>query len=492
MAINCWLLKIKRFVLLPVVVSVLSTGLVSCAARSALRLEKLENFSSGNDYYSAIKIIQKNPKLYGNTNKLLYYMDLGVLFHYAGNYDSSNSYLLKAADIYDELFAKSVTNEAAALLTNDNIRPYRSRPYEIVMLHELIALNYMSEGNFEEALVETRRTQLLFNEWERKDKKETKYSSDGMFHYLSSIAYDAQGETDNSLISLYKSVEAYQKGPVLLNESIKNYAYYTFEKNDRASDNQLLKITPSVPQENINDLGNGLSEIIVVGYAGKGPVIKEDAWWGTYIMGGLLIVNHTLPDGKNETFSMPAPILPADEVMKAENGKRTEAGTTFHIKFALPEVKPSSSLTKNFTVRVNPEIPGPVNTILINDLDKQCRKNLEDTRNMTMLRTVVRVVLRTIAAQKAKERMQTSSPFANLLINVGTDILADQLEKADTRSCFLMPGSVQIARIPVKPGTYSVEVAANSISGGVLGSRVFENIKVSAHEKKIIFYSSLK
>jgi hypothetical protein len=71
-------------------------------------------------------------------------------------------------------------------------------------------------------------------------------------------------------------------------------------------------------------------------------------------------------------------------------------------------------------------------------------------------------------------------------------VLSDQLEKADTRSCFLIPKSIQIARIPVKPGIHKVDVAAHGPSGQIISSRTFDNIQVRANEKKVIFYSSLK
>ena len=465
--------------------------MASCTTKSTLRLEKLSNATSSGDFKTAIQDIKKNPKLYGKHNQFLFYMDIGVLYHYDGNVDSSNYYLLKAADIYDQLFARSVTNEAAAIMVNDNIRPYRSKPYELVMLHQYIALNYLKIGMVDEALVETRRTQLLFNEWERKDRSGSKYTTDGMFHYLSSIAYDAAGEPDDAMISLYKAIKAYQDGPLALPDLIRNYAYFMFALNDRTSDNELLGLTADVPEQKFGELQNNQSEIIVIGYAGRAPALGEGSWWGTYVKDGLLIVNHTLPDGKTETMNLPAPLLPEKEREKAEKGEKTEAGTTFHIKFALPELRPVPSKTSTFTVRCS-AIAEPVRTVVINDLEKQAAKNLEDTRPKTLARTVVRVVLRTIAAQKAKERIQTSSAVANLLLNVGTDILTDQMEKADTRSCFLLPKTIQIARIAVKPGTYSVNVSANDASGSTLSSKQFKDIKIGAHQKKFIFCSSFK
>ncbi|MFC1585004.1 hypothetical protein ACFL5V_05610 [Fibrobacterota bacterium] len=479
----------------PVLISVLFLTalalLFSCATRSSKRFKKLSRAAEKKQYLSAIETIRKNPGMYGKTNQFLYFMDIGALFHYAELYDSSNINLEKAVKVYDELFARSVTKEAASLLTNDNIRPYRSKPYEVVLMHQYLALNYMAMGKFNEALVETRRTQLLFNEWDRKDSKGVKYTNDPMFHYLSSIAYDAIDETDNSMISLFKSIEAYNQGVLSLPPEIKNFAYYMFQKNDRASDIDLLKIKADVSQEKVPGLQNNNSEIILVGYAGKGPALEEISWWGTWVRDGMLVVHYNGPDGQEETVALPAPGLPEKEYQKASKGKKTMSGTTFHIKFAMPVLKTFPSTTKYFTVRHN-SLSSQKRSVVINDLDKMAAKHLEDTRTATLIRTVIRVVLRTIASQKTKSGLSGSNPLANLLVNVGTDVLADQLEKADTRSCFLIPKTVQIARIPVKPGTHNVEVTANGVSGQVITSRAFNNIEVKANQKKFIFYSSLK
>jgi hypothetical protein len=483
---------IQRRILLLVVLSPILALLASCAGGAALRFEKLAGATANEAYLSAIADIQKNAKkLYGKTNQLLYYMDIGMLYHYAARYDSSNVYLLKAVDIQNDLFTRSMTNEAASIMVNDNVRPYRGRPYEIVLLHQILALNFLAQGNTDDALVETRQTQLLLNELERKDKKGAKYSTDGMFHYVSSISYDAAGQSDDAMISLFHAVKAFKAGPVPLPGPVNDYAYYMLSKNDRAEDIKLLDITAGEPEEKIPGLRNGETEVIIIGYAGRGPALVENNWWGTYIKDGLLVMNYRGANGATETMQMAAPMLPAKEYEKAAKGQKTASGTTFHVSFSLPTVKRLPSVTDHFTVN-GAGLGSPITTVSINDYDLQAQKNLDDTRAVTLARTVVRVVLRTIAAQNAKDKMQTKSPVANLLINLGTDVLADQLEHADTRSCFLIPKTVQIARIPVAPGTYAFDVSACGNTGAVIGTKRFENVSVRQGEKKFLFYCSFK
>mgnify|MGYP003564658641 CR=1 FL=1 len=460
-----------------------------CTTKSVLRFDRLTKAAEKNDFISVINTIKKKPKLYGKINRFLYYFDIGTLFHYANQYDSSNIYLNEASEIYNELFTKSITTEAAALLTNDNVRPYRSKPYEMIFLHQIMAFNFLAKSDFSSALVESRRTQLLINEWKRKDRKDVKYTSDGLFHYISALAYSHIGEPDNAAISLYKSVKAYQQGVVSLPDPIKDLAYYTFKQNDRENDIKNLKISTHNPIDRVIGLDNKKSELILVGYAGRGPVLAENKWWGTWVKDGMLILHYNRKgDGKKETMTLPAPSIPDDS---EKEGKKTKSGTTFHIKFTMPSLKTFPSKSKYFSV-TSQSIPSPVTSYKVNDLDKLCEKYLEDTRTNTVIRTTIRVVARTIASEKTKNKLESDNAFANLLVNFGVDLLSDQLEQADTRTGFLVPKTIHLARIPVKAGTHNFTVAAHTNSGAVVHSKNFEGINIKPGEKKLIFYSSLE
>ncbi|MDR0305881.1 MAG: hypothetical protein LBI42_03475 [Chitinispirillales bacterium] len=481
--------RLRRFVC-NVSVLLLCLFFASCTSRAVKRNQALEKSVSDGDFSAAITHIQKNTKLYGETNAFLYYMDIGVLFHYAGMYDSSNHYLEQAAAVYDDLFTKSVTNEAAALLTNDNMRPYRSRPFEIVLMHQFKALNYMAMGKFQESLVETRRVQLHFNEWERTGAKSNKYHSDGMFHLLSSLAYESVGEDDNSLISLYKAVEAYNMGPVRLSAEVRDFAAHRLEAGDREGDLARLKISASDGPGKWSAPA-GASEIVIVGYAGKGPNLREQNWSGTYVQDGLLVVQTPGKDGKPNVISIAAPMLPASEYEKASRGEKTKSGTTFYIKLSLPEVQTFTSQTAYFSARVN-DASENIRSVIVNDIDSQLTKAQGDIWGEVLTRTAVRVVLRTIAAQKAKGAMQSSSPLLNLVTNLGTDVASSQLEKADVRICFLMPKTIHATRVPVEPGTHSVTLNVHDASGRVIGKKEYANIEVKRGEKKVLLHHSLR
>lgn len=458
--------------------------LAGCANPSRVRREKLDQALASGNLPAAIAATQKSAKkLYGDRNRFLYFMDLGLLFHYAEKYDSSVVYLNRAVDVLEELYAVSVSNQALSLVTNDNLVPYRGRPYEIVLCHQYLAFGYLALGKVDAALVEARRTQLRFEEWQRRNKGE-KFTEDGMFHYFASIAYEAARERDNALISLYKSVSAYQGGVVPLPAQVGEKAYRDFSAQDRADDIRRLKL--AAPAGPAPKAGN--AEIILVGSAGRGPVLEENKFWGTYVRDGALIIHYQGANGDTLTEALPAPGLPASETQKYREGRRTRSGTTFSVTFALPEVKARPSNTQFFEVEGGGE---RAVTAPLTQLDRLAEQNLKDDRVAVLTRTVVRVVLRTMALQKTKSELAGSNPLANLLMSLGLDFFQGALEKADTRHSLLLPKTVQVARLAVAPGTHALRVAAKDAQGRTLENRDLE-VTVKPGEKKFVFVSSLR
>jgi uncharacterized protein len=475
--------------------------LAGCADKSRLRLEKIAASAQRDDYAKAAADVRKNKDLYGSASRLLFHMDLGILFHYAGKYDSSIAELSRAVSVHDDLFAKSVSNEALSLVANDNVRPYRGKPHEIVLLHQFLAFNYLALGKYDDALVESRQVQLYMDELKRKAGKDVKaFADDGMFRYLTALNYQAAGQRDDAAISMYHAVKAYRSGPIPLPQVVARDALATLKANDRENDIQELKLTPAAaPAAGALGAVNAAavaadpagSEIIVIGEAGRSPALDQNVFWGTYARDGMLVIHYKDANGKEMTQVLPAPGLPQSEINKAGKGGKTRSGTTFHIKFAMPAIKDMASRTRFFTV-AGSAAPVPVKTESLTSLEPLLDSYLKENQTAMLLRTVIRVVTRTIAAQETKSAVSGDNPLINLLLNIGTDVLADQFEQADTRTWFLLPRTVQIARLPVAPGVHSITVQAHDGSGNPLGTTAFDNITVKPGEKKFVFTASLK
>jgi hypothetical protein len=107
------------------------------------------------------------------------------------------------------------------------------------------------------------------------------------------------------------------------------------------------------------------------------------------------------------------------------------------------------------------------------------------------VRTVTRVVIRTLAAEKAKSELRSDNPFLNLLTNLGVDFLSGQLEQADVRSWFLLPGTVQFARVAVPAGKRTLQIGAVDGDGRTVRSEVRE-VDVRPGGTTFVFFNSLR
>ena len=77
----------------------------------SLRYKKIAHSTYKGEFNKAISAIKSNQNIYGKNNHLLYYADLGILYHYAKKYDSSNVYLEKVVTIYERLYTKSISKQ---------------------------------------------------------------------------------------------------------------------------------------------------------------------------------------------------------------------------------------------------------------------------------------------------------------------------------------------------------------------------------------------
>ena len=89
--------------------------------------------ASGN-YLEASAAIQKlhDNKKYKEKDRVLYYLNQGMLQHYLGNYEQSNNLLTTAERAMEDLYTRSVSRAGASLLLNDNVLEYDGEDYELL------------------------------------------------------------------------------------------------------------------------------------------------------------------------------------------------------------------------------------------------------------------------------------------------------------------------------------------------------------------------
>lgn len=434
-------MRIKHLLLL-----LITFLLASCASPAKLRDEKIGKPMGTGNYAAAIETIEKDKKkLYNSEDAFLFEFDLGLLYHYDKDYKTSIKHFAKAEEILDELYTRSIANEAAALLTNDNIRPYRSYPFEIQWLYQTQILNYLALGEIDEAVVEARRALLAIQSLQ--EKEEDKFNESGALQYLIALSFEWQKSEDDARIAY-------------------NNAKKNFENSGHAP-----KLATEVPENE--------QEIIVVGYAGLSPVLGENKFWGTYAKDGVLFLHYKDANGKQQTITLVALGL----------GGPGFSGSTMTVQFAIPKIVEKSSQTAVFSVSVN---GNSKMTESFSNTKSSLKKDFENGEKTMLLRTAGRVILRTIAASKVKSKMRTGNGLADLALNLGTDFTTNAMENADLRLGSTMPLTLQITRIPVEPGKHSVKIDILDKYDRKTGSPAEQSVNIKKGEKVFLFVPALK
>ncbi|MFA6342245.1 MAG: hypothetical protein WCX75_05250 [Fibrobacteraceae bacterium] len=454
--------------------------LSSCANKSMTRYEELSEPLEKGGFEAGIKAVVENQEdLYGSNTEFLYYFDLGTLYHYSGAWAQSAQNFEKAAQVYDDLFARSVSNEAAAIVTNDNVRPYRARPFELLALYEMNIVNYIAQNDVDGAMVEVKRAQIAMEALYQKSNKDV--NDAGYLRYLSAIVYEMAGEKDDAAISYFKTVQAYEEDPVALPSEAWEFITAYLREQGRDEDLKELKKTAPADASKAKAVREKGSEIIVLGYAGHSAILGEWMLSGTYVKGGVLnLTGKSAKTGKIESMTLPAPAISTS----------ANAGTTVSVTIALPERKDLNYQVKKFDIKVD-GAPAIFKPEVVADVTENLDRNIEQEKTTTVTRTIVRVATRTIAAQEAKKAMRTDNLLINLATNIGTDIAAAQLEQADLRVGLFLPKNIQMTRIPVTPGSHQVNVLAIDKNGSAVKNYEYK-VNVRAGEKAWVVVPAIK
>ena len=171
-----------RIRLIPLSFLLVGVFLFFSCAPSIKHYPRINQYLLTQDYDSAYKLVKKNKGTYAQRNAVLYYLDEGIISHFAGRYKESNQSFSRAESIMEELYTKSISKQVASFLISDNTIPYRGEDFEMAMVNLFMALNYVGLGNWEGALVEARKVdnKLSVINSKYEEGKKNVYKEDGI------------------------------------------------------------------------------------------------------------------------------------------------------------------------------------------------------------------------------------------------------------------------------------------------------------------------
>jgi uncharacterized protein len=375
------------------------------------------------------KLETKKSRNYAKKDRVLQYLDLGLLYHYQGDYEKSNLLLEKAEQAMEELYTKSVSKAAISVLLNDNALDYFGEDYEDIYINVFKALNYLHQDNFDAAFVEIRRINLKLSVLEDKHGKmaagisssgevkgsvqtgKNRYISSAVGSYLSMLIYRHEGKTDDAAIDLARVRDAFDTQPEI----------YNFPP-------------PALPDSLLQTKGPFLNVISLVGTS----PYKRSRELHISTKGDFLTVA-TL-DEELDITPIFWPGLDPD----------------LYFKFSLPRIINDPSVVDRVIVRINGE---PHELQMLEDIGRVAVQTFRVREPVILLKSISRSIAKGVAAGFAKDEMQKKNPgITGALMSLATDALVFASENADLRTSRFFPNAVLVADIPLSPGEYDITV----------------------------------
>lgn len=439
----------------------------SCATWYQRTTAFQEAVEKGN-FEQAEKLLQKDKKQSRDKNKILYYLNQGYVNFMQGKYAESNAAFETAEQLTEEQ-RKNVLTEAAVLVSNPEVRPYKPEDFEVIMINFYKALNYLQMNNMEDALVEVRKINIRLQQLNDKypDHK-NRYQQDAFAQLLMGLIYDAAGDANNAFIAYRNAYNTYEtdylknfglSAPEQLKKDLLRTAYtcgFTSELKEYEKkfgfDYTALPETP-----------NG--QLVFFWLNGFGPVKAE--WGITFTKinrGDGAVVFH------NEELGLTFPFFWGSGYN--EDDKNALANLNV-VRTVFPKYVERPPLYTQGILKYNGQAyplqeAEDINQIAFKTLHDRMVRELSNS----LLRTATKQGLR-YAASKQNEWLG----FAVGLANAFT-------EKADTRNWQTLPYSISYARVPLQ---HSENPVALEFSGPKTRTDV-QKITIPANHSRTRFF----
>lgn len=353
----------------------------------------------------------KDEKTTGS--KFLAGAEAGMVAFSEGKWDDSLAQLGRAMEETAEAERQALLSPQAleeTLLTwtlNESFQSYLGEGYERVQLHATAALARLAKGDLEGARVESKLANELLESEEKLYEKQ--YSAGGLGHLVSALVYELDGKLDDARID-YERLKEKGLGTALADRALLRI-HEAQGDEDRARElREALGGGVEVPKDS--------ASIVVVAGIGIGPYKRENT------------LTIPTPDGLLQ-WSVPS------------FERRTQTVGDLELSIVGGQ--------------------GSVRTVVVEDVGRVSKENLDDRLLMLAAKSTVRTVIKREMAQALGDK---HGGWAELAGNLFTLIT----ERADLRAWQTLPDTWQAARVFVPAGEHVVVLEARGGERHELGT----------------------
>lgn len=460
-------------------VPVILLSLVGCASTGKVQIE-IENQMRLGQYEAALLLVENEREgTFGGKERLLYFLERGMLQHSMGQYVESNAAFEEAKAIIQELYTKSLTGEGLSLMTNDYALDYSGENFERTLIHLFSAMNYQLLGENDSALVEVRQVGEYLKKLQVDTEKENVYQEDAFARYLSALLYEDQGELNDSFVDYKIAIDAYgdygANFAVARPPSLMSNAERVAGLIGGWATDQLRELGSSGQAREI-PVGSG--ELVILHYNGLVPIKDQ--------------TKITIPFSK-------AWLLVAALQAATDDDAREQIGRATTFIGAISGVDVISVAFPKYVdrpywiVKMEPRVAGATQIVgpeLVEDIGAIAEKDLEDRKARIYAKTVARAAIK-YAIQKGIEvaAEQVGGNYGTLL-SAGTKIVGsiarNASEQADKRVWSTLPDQIFMSSMILPAGTHNVEVDFMTAQSAVVESQLLPQVDVPEGGRRFV------
>ncbi|MBI5430002.1 MAG: hypothetical protein HY938_06030 [Nitrosomonadales bacterium] len=431
-------------------------ALAGCASYSD-SFGVVERNLSSRQYDAALQDIEKEAD--SKTGRALYLLNKGMVLRMKRDFTGSNQALEAAKAEMERLYAASVSENALSFVVNDATVSYAGDDYEQVLVHLYMALNYLELGQPGDARVEALQVDIKLREIGEKIPG-NKFTEDALSRYLTGMIYEDLGEWSDAMIAYRKAYEAYQKYqanyglamPDLLKRDLLRLARRQGLTDEVAYYSKEFGIEPPHEEDRATEHEG---ELVFILNNGLAPIKREK-----------VVATSGPPHSVAVELASHKPVSPAPPVL---------------VNIALPyyESRPNGVLGARVSISGR-----QASTQMMENIDAIARASLDARMPAITARSVARAVSK-VAIQESVDRAggRDNDLAVELLSSFVVRVAAMATERADTRSWLTLPANVQLARLALPPGSYTVRVDLLGAGEQVIASSEYPEVIIGEKRK---------
>ncbi len=404
------------------------------------------NLHIGNTSKALQGLLDSRDLFYSEKDRVLYYLEEGMLYHFNHDYEESNKSLTKAEYFIEELMTKSISKGILSGVLNDNALPYNGEDYEDIYINIFKSLNYIHLKEYESALVEIRRFDLKLKNLEHKysleinnfnkseditvPEAEYNYHNDALARYLGSILYRYVGAIDDKRIEDDYFMKAFINQPLLYDF---NAPDKPVSHNDKAIVN-LFTFTGLIPEKE--------AETYYVNNSGN--IIYFDSY------------------SQNIGFN----------------------------KIVYKGMKGRTNLKLEFPTLVKRSNPVEYIEIVVNNISYGYLKKIESFENIALEafklrqpliigKTVIRAISKALISNISEDIVEDNfGKGLGILTNLAGTVYMFATENSDLRAARYFPGVSSVSEIELEPGNYNFSFVYYNKKNKAVFKEDFNNIEI--------------